>query len=103
MKNPVYFYAIVLLLASTSFSASKFQASSVENLQRATATEIGNDTRTADVTIINIKRKATSVTWYARAKDTCYECDADDMVRKVHIVKIDCSLVPAADEKKKKK
>lgn len=64
-------------------------ASTNDNLQRATAVEIGN-TRTGDVTVSDINRKATSVSWTAKAPAGCYECDADDMVRKVHCVKVDC-------------
>ena len=64
-------------------------ASSNENLQRATATEVGN-TRTGDVAVSNVNRKSTSVSWNAKAPAGCYECDADDMVRKVHCVKVDC-------------
>jgi hypothetical protein len=64
-------------------------ASTNDNLQRATATEIGN-TRTSDVAVSNVNRKATSVAWTAKAPAGCYECDADDMVRKVHCVKVDC-------------
>jgi hypothetical protein len=64
-------------------------ASGGDNLQRATATEIGN-TRTGDVAVSNVNRKATSVSWQAKAPAGCYECDADDMMRKVHCVKVDC-------------
>ncbi len=64
-------------------------ASTNDNLQRATATEVGN-TRTSDVAVTNVNRKATSVSWTAKAPAGCYECDADDMVRKVHCVKVDC-------------
>ncbi len=64
-------------------------ASSSDNLQRATATEIGN-TRTSDVSLSDVDRKATSVSWKAKAPAGCYECDADDMMRKVHCVKVDC-------------
>jgi len=41
----------------------------------------------------------TSVTWNASANGICYECDADDMVRSVHIVKIDCAKLPAPKSK----
>lgn len=64
-------------------------ASTDENLQRATATEIGN-TRTGDVTVSSVNRKATSVSWQAKAPTGCYECDADDNVRRVHCVKVEC-------------
>ena len=64
-------------------------ASSVESLQRATAKEAGN-TKTEDVSIYNVDRGATTVSWYAKTPSGCYECDADDMVRQVHCVKVDC-------------
>lgn len=64
-------------------------ASSNDNLQRASAIEIGN-TRTGDVTVSDVNRKAMSVSWKAKAPAGCYECDADDMVRKVHCVKVEC-------------
>lgn len=64
-------------------------ASSNDNLQRATAQEIGN-TLTNDVAVSDVNRKATNVSWKAKAPAGCYQCDADDMVRKVHCVKVDC-------------
>lgn len=67
-------------------------ASSVENLQRATANQVGN-TLTQDVTIYNVHRGVSSVSWQAKTPSGCYQCDADDMVRQVHCVKIDCSLI----------
>jgi hypothetical protein len=67
-------------------------ASSIENLQRATADKVGN-TRTADVRIYGVKRGATNVSWIAKTPTGCYECDADDMVRRVHCVSVDCSKV----------
>lgn len=88
---------LTILLSTVEIFA---QASSQENLKRATAKEIGSNTRTDDVTVSNIKRKMTSVTWNAQANGVCYECDADDMVRSVHIVKVDCALVPAEPKKK---
>jgi hypothetical protein len=64
-------------------------ASTDDNLQRASATQIGN-TLTKDVAVSNVNRKATSVSWSAKAPSGCYECDADDMVRRPHCVKVDC-------------
>ncbi|MBS1619287.1 MAG: hypothetical protein JST76_12255 [Bacteroidetes bacterium] len=92
--------AIFILWTITASLLASAQASSQENLRRATAREIGGNTRTADVVVTNIKRKMTSVTWNAQANGVCYECDADDMVRSVHIVKVDCALVPAEPKKK---
>jgi len=97
MKNLIILALLTLFGISNLFS----QASSVENLKRATAKEIGNNTRTEDVVISNIKRKATSVKWSAKINDVCYECDADDMVRSIHIVKLDCSLVAVEPPKDK--
>jgi hypothetical protein len=102
MKKALVLVGGFFILISLAFTSPKFQASSVDNLKRATAKEIGADTRTDDVSISNVKRKATSVKWYAKVKDVCYECDADDMVRTVHIVKIDCALVPDNSKDKKK-
>jgi hypothetical protein len=67
-------------------------ATSLENLQRATANEVGN-TLTKEVKIFNVKRGVTSVSWQAKTPTGCYECDADDMVRRVHCVKIDCATI----------
>ncbi len=73
-------------------------ASTNENLQRATAQEIGN-TLTGDVTVSNVDRGATSVSWSAKAPSGCYQCDADDMVRRVHCVKVDCSTGKQTEKK----
>ena len=67
-------------------------ASSVKSLQRATAKEAGN-TLTKDVTIYNVHRGVSTVSWQAKTPTGCYECDADDMVRSVHCVKVDCSKI----------
>lgn len=92
---------MILLITTLLASASLFaQASSQENLRRATAKEIGGNIRTDDVVVSNIKRRMTSVTWNAQVNGVCYECDADDMVRSVHIVKVDCSPVPAEQNRK---
>ena len=72
-------------------------ASTTENLERATADEIGN-TLTSDVSVSNVQRKATSVAWSAEAPSGCYECDADDMVRRVHCVKVICATGEQTDE-----
>lgn len=100
-QNPNTMRKSVLTILAALFSALLLaQASSQENLRRATAKEIGNNIRTDDVVVSNIKRKMTSVTWNAQANGVCYECDADDMVRSVHIVKVDCSLMPADPKRK---
>lgn len=73
-------------------------ASTNENLQRATAQDIGN-TLTADVSVSNVNRKATSVSWSAKKASDCYQCDADDMVRRVHCIKVDCATGKQIDKK----
>jgi hypothetical protein len=74
-------------------------ASSIESLQRATAKEAGN-TLTKDVTIYNVNRGATTVSWQAKTPTGCFECDADDMVRQPHCVKVDCSKIDASKAEK---
>ena len=63
-------------------------ASTGENLQRETARSIGGNIRDADVAIFDIDRSASNVKWKATAQGGNYECSADDMVRRVHCVKI---------------
>ena len=67
-------------------------ASTTGNLQRATADEVGN-TLTKDVTIYNVNRGVTNVSWFAKTPSGCYECDSDDMVRRVHCVEVDCAKI----------
>jgi hypothetical protein len=67
-------------------------ASSIGNLQRATAKEVGN-TLTKDVTIYDVHRGVTNASWFAKTPSGCYECDSDDMVRQVHCVKVDCAKI----------
>ena len=61
-------------------------ASTSENLQRETARNIG-DVHPDKVTVSNIKRGVTSVSWEAETPKGPYSCSADDMVRRVHCVK----------------
>jgi hypothetical protein len=81
---------IALLLFLSLFLVSC--ASTSESLQRATAIGVGN-TLTKDVTVYNVNRGMSSVSWQAKTPSGCYECDADDMVRNVHCVKVDCSKI----------
>jgi hypothetical protein len=67
-------------------------ASSTGKLQLVTAGKVGN-TLIGDVTIYNVQRGATTVSWQAKTPTGCYQCDADDMLRQVNIVKIDCSKI----------
>ena len=90
-------FKIFFLFSFAFFLASC--ASSTESLQRATAKQIGN-TRLQDVTIYNVKRGVSTVSWYAKTPNGCYECDADDMVRQVNCVKVGCdSLKMTGPEK----
>jgi hypothetical protein len=61
-------------------------ASTAANLQRETARNIGN-LHPKDVTVMDIQRGMTSVTWKAQTSQGMYDCSADDMVRRVHCVK----------------
>jgi hypothetical protein len=81
---------ITLLLFLALFLVSC--ASTSESLQRATAIGVGN-TLTKDVTVYHVNRGMSSVSWQAKTPSGCYECDADDMVRNVHCVKVDCSKI----------
>ena len=87
----IFIFALALLLSSC--------ASSIESLQRATANEAGN-TLTRDVTIYNVNRGVTTVSWQAKTPSGCYECDADDMVRRVHCVKVDCAKIDTTKPEK---
>ena len=75
-----------------------FCASAGGNLQRATAQEIAN-TLTNEVVVSDVDRHATSVSWSAKTPSGCYQCDADDMVRRVHCVKVDCATGKKTDSK----
>ena len=61
-------------------------ASTTANLQRETARNIG-DVHPDKVTVSNINRGITSVSWEADTPKGAYSCSADDMVRRVHCVK----------------
>ena len=61
-------------------------ASSDENLQRETARLVG-DVLSNQVTISNVDRGATSVTWEADTPKGHYKCEADDMLRRGNCVK----------------
>ena len=61
-------------------------ASTTENLQRETARNIGN-LNPEQVTVSNVKRGMSSVTWDANTPQGPYSCSADDMVHRPHCVK----------------
>lgn len=63
-------------------------ASNIQSLQRESARSIGNDLRPSDITITDVNRGAFNVDWKATTPDgTTYDCNADDMVRRVNCVK----------------
>jgi uncharacterized protein YcfL len=63
-------------------------ASNMQTLQRESARSIGNNIRPADITITEVKRGALNVDWKATTSEgTTYDCNADDMVRRVNCVK----------------
>ena len=78
MKKKLILYLICILFVSC--------ASNVQNLQRESALNIGNNINPNDVMINNVNRGAMSVTWQAvvAPDGTIYNCDADDMVRRVN-------------------
>lgn len=66
-------------------------ASSTASLQRATATNVGNNTLSSDYTVSDVKRGAMNVSWKAKNKNgKCYRCEADDIVRKVNCAESKC-------------
>ena len=78
MKKALFSLSIVVALVGC--------ASTNENLQRETARSIGGVLPEA-VTVKNVNRGATSVTWEADSSKGTYSCSADDMVRRVICVK----------------
>lgn len=63
-------------------------ASTGDNLARETARTIGG-LRPEQVTVSDVKRGVTSVSWVAKTPSGTYDCSADDMVRRVNAVKRD--------------
>lgn len=61
-------------------------ASTAGNLQRETARYLGDVSPDA-VTVSNIDRGATSVSWTADTPKGHFSCSADDMVRRPYCVK----------------
>ena len=57
-------------------------ASSVDNLQRASAVSIGRNVRPENIRISDVQRGITDVSWTATPSGgPTYVCGADDMVR----------------------
>lgn len=75
--------AIATIIANISLLVSC--ASSETNLKQATANNIGG-ILSNNVTVSDIDRGATTVSWKAKTNDTNYSCESDDMVRKVNCV-----------------
>lgn len=61
-------------------------ASTEAGLQKATASKIGG-VMSKDISVSDIDRGATSVSWKAKANNVNYSCESDDMVRNVNCVK----------------
>lgn len=80
--------ALLLVLAVVFCSC----AASIETLQRVTAQEAGN-TLSRDVTIYNVNRGITSISWQAKTMSGCYECDADDLLKRVNCAEVECSKI----------
>jgi uncharacterized protein YcfL len=78
MKKLLTLVTATLLLAGC--------ASTPDNLARETARSIGG-LRSDQVVISEVKRGATSVRWVATTPSGVYDCEADDMVRRVNAVK----------------
>jgi len=78
------YFAIPATLVILSLAAC---ASTSDNLQRASAMSIGNNTLPENVMLSNIDRGATSVKWTAVAAGQTYSCSADDMVRRPYCAK----------------
>lgn len=61
-------------------------ASTPDNLARETARSIGG-LRSDQVTVSDVKRGVSSVRWVATTPSGIFDCEADDMVRRVNVVK----------------
>ena len=61
-------------------------ASTPGNLSRETARTIGG-LRSDQISVSDVKRSVTSVRWVATTPSGVYDCEADDMVRRVNAVK----------------
>lgn len=63
-------------------------ASNIQSLQRESARNIGNNLKPTDITITDVNRSAFNVDWKVTTPDgTTYDCNADDMVRRVNCLK----------------
>ena len=73
MKRTLPIVILLTLLASC--------ASASDNLSRETARVIGG-LRPDQVTVSDVKRGMTSVTWVATTPNGVYDCSSDDMLRR---------------------
>lgn len=76
-------FSLLVLILTLLFSGC---ASTQDNLARETARTIGG-LRPGEVTVSDVKRGVTSVSWVATTPNGIYDCAADDMVRRVNAVK----------------
>jgi hypothetical protein len=76
--------ALFGLLACAALAAC---ASNESALGIATATATSGSFTSDQVTISDVDRGATTVTWKAQTPSGRYSCEADDMVRRPHCVK----------------
>jgi hypothetical protein len=81
MKNIIGTIGLLLLVITAGC------ASTDANLRRETARSIGENVSPEQVSVSNIDRGLTSVTWKATAPTGGFDCSSDDMVRKVLCVK----------------
>jgi len=81
MKKLLILYPMVLFFIAGC-------ASNIQSLQRESALSIGNNLKPSDITITDVSRSTFNVDWKATTSDgTTYDCNADDMVRRVNCVK----------------
>lgn len=78
---------VILLLASGMSALALIGcANTSANLQRETARSIGGIS-SEQVTVSDVQRGMTDVKWKAETPSGLYNCEADDMVRRVNCVK----------------
>jgi hypothetical protein len=61
-------------------------ASSIGNIQRETALNIGGGVHPDSVEVTNVSRMPLETRWDAKANGKRYNCFADDMMRKVNCI-----------------
>jgi hypothetical protein len=61
-------------------------ATTDDSLRHESAASIGGSVTPAAVTVTNVARGMSSVTWSATASKKVYDCAADDMLRRVRCV-----------------